>query len=375
MPKTIAFSLFDYFPHGGLQRDFLLIALECQRRGAEVRVYTLSWEGPVPAGFDVRIAPVRALSNHRRAKEFSTWLQRELREVACLGTVGFNKMPGLDVYFASDSCFAERASAKGFLYRTTPRCRTYLEMERAVFGRDASTRILLIAPRQRGDFMRHYRGVESRLELLPPVLNPAFRCPDPADARRRIRAEFGIEDGDALLLQVGSSFKTKGVDRAIRAVASLPEELRRKCLYLVAGKGKADRYRKLAKRLGIGCQVRFAGPREDVPDLMAAADMLIHPARNEAAGMTLTESLASGLPVICSGVCGYAPYIQEASAGLVLDEPFGQAALAKGLERLLASGELPALGRNALDYIQSIKPRNMHECAVNHIEETIGKMG
>ena len=55
----LAFVLYKYFPFGGLQRDFMRIALECQRRGHKIRVYTLIWEGDVPEGFEVLVAPVR----------------------------------------------------------------------------------------------------------------------------------------------------------------------------------------------------------------------------------------------------------------------------------------------------------------------------
>jgi len=373
MQKNIAFCLFNYFPHGGLQRDFLRIALECQSRGASIRVYTLSWEGSKPDGFDIRIVPVRAFSNHRRAQKFSQWIQTELKDLPNIGIVGFNKIVGLDVYFASDSCYAERVSARGRLYCATPRCRTYLELERAVFGKDSLARILLIAPQQTVDFLRHYPATEPRLSLLPPVLNPLFRCSEPAGARRRIRTEFGVGDDDMLLLQVGSSFHTKGVDRVIRSLAGLSGELRERCVYLIVGRGKKGRYLRLAERLGVEGRVRFVDTRKDVPELMAAADLLIHPARTEAAGMTLTESLASGLPVLCSGVCGYAPYVAEAEAGLVLDEPFVQAVLTRELEKLLVGGELSVFGKNALNYVEANEPRNMHECAVDLIEEVIGK--
>ena len=44
----LAFVLYKYFPFGGLQRDFMRIALECQQRGHQIRVYTLIWEGDIP---------------------------------------------------------------------------------------------------------------------------------------------------------------------------------------------------------------------------------------------------------------------------------------------------------------------------------------
>src|SRR5690606_2387348 len=105
----LAFVLYKYFPFGGLQRDFLRIALECQRRGHGIRVYTPIWEGEVPAGFDVRVAPVKALFNHRRNEKFSAWLAADLARDPVDRVVGFNKMPGLDVYYAADGCYEDKA--------------------------------------------------------------------------------------------------------------------------------------------------------------------------------------------------------------------------------------------------------------------------
>jgi UDP-glucose:(heptosyl)LPS alpha-1,3-glucosyltransferase len=93
----LAFCLYKYFPYGGLQRDFLRIALASQARGHSVRVYTLEWDGELPPGFELVRVPVRALSNHRRYEKFTAWVQRDLAARPADRVVGFNKMPGLDV--------------------------------------------------------------------------------------------------------------------------------------------------------------------------------------------------------------------------------------------------------------------------------------
>lgn len=373
MQKTIAFCLFEYFPHGGLQRDFLRIARECQRRGYAVRVYTMSWAGPVPKGFDIRIVPVKAFSNHRRVHKFSAYVQSEIGNYQSeIPVVGFNKMPGMDLYFASDSCFAERVAGRNFFYRITPRCRTYLKMEQAVLGPQSKTQILLIAPRQAEEFHKHYPAAESRLTLLPPGLDEDFQVSqDPAEARRSVRAEFGVGSDNFLLLQVGSAFNTKGVDRAVRALAALPADLKKRCCYLVAGQGKAAAYRRLAQKVGIGGQLRFAGVRQDVPDLMAAADLLLHPARTEAAGKTLLESLASNLPVLCTGVCGYAPYVRAAGAGVVLHEPFQQRDLNDALQNMLGAGRLAQCRQNMKAYCAGHSLSGLTEAAVECILKQI----
>jgi UDP-glucose:(heptosyl)LPS alpha-1,3-glucosyltransferase len=57
--KTLAFCLFKYFPHGGLERDMLRIALACRSRGYEIDVYTTSWRGDLPESLRPDAASLR----------------------------------------------------------------------------------------------------------------------------------------------------------------------------------------------------------------------------------------------------------------------------------------------------------------------------
>ena len=104
----LAFCLYKYFPQGGLQLGFLHIAKDCQRRGHEIRVYTLDWVGDIPDGFEVVIVPVYAFTNHIRKERFSAWVDEALRHDPVDGVIGINKMPGLDVNYAADSCYEEK---------------------------------------------------------------------------------------------------------------------------------------------------------------------------------------------------------------------------------------------------------------------------
>lgn len=336
MPKTIAFCLFKYFTHGGLQRDMLRIALACQQAGATIRVYTMHWDGPRPDGFDIRLVPTHGLTNHGRAGQFAAHVQRLLAADPVSLVVGHNRMPGLDVYFGSDVCFAEECLLKNPIERLSPRCRAYLILEQAVFAPASQTHILLISPRQVQDYKKHYGLADERFTLLPPGLDDSFRLSEnPAQARRRIRAEFDLGDDGYLLLHIGSAFHRKGVDRAIKAMAALPEPLRNRTVFVVAGHGKETPYRFLAWRLGVGKNFQPAGVRHDIPALMTAADVLLHPARVENTGLTLLEALSCGLPVMCSAACGYASYIAESSGGIVLEEPFNQEQMNNKLVEML----------------------------------------
>jgi len=369
----LVFCLFNYFPFGGLQRDFLRIAQECQRRGASIRVYTMSWKGPVPAGFDVRIVPVKALTNHRRAEKFSNWVQSDLRPLTSdLLIVGFNKMPGLDLYYAADGCYREKVfKQRGKFYRLSGRYRLYERFERAVFAAGSKTRILMISEAQAPLFMKHYGTETERMHFLPPNISRDRMAPPNAEAiRTAFRREHGLKGDSLLLLQIGSGFITKGVDRSIRAIAALPPAWKERVVFWVVGNDRKKRFERLAKNLGISDRVVFTGGRDDIPQILLGADLMIHPAYNENTGTALLEAVAAGLPVLCTATCGYSRHIEKAGCGCVVSEPFDQVALNQKLHELLA-GDLNQLRAKALQYAQDTDLYRMHECAADIIFSAI----
>jgi UDP-glucose:(heptosyl)LPS alpha-1,3-glucosyltransferase len=138
------------------------------------------------------------------------------------------------------------------------------------------------------------------------------------------------------LLQVGSGFKTKGLDRSLRALAHLPEVLARRARLIVIGQDKPTFFLRQAEVLGVGSQVTILQGRSDIPRFLRGADLLVHPAYSENTGTVLLEALVAGLPVIATAVCGYAHYIDEAKAGVVVPEPFQQAHLDSALADALS---------------------------------------
>ena len=188
----LAFCLYKYFPFGGMQRNFLRIALACQARGHDIRVYSLDWQGEVPEGFELVRVPVRAWANHRRYRKFTDWVQADLARRPVDRVVGFNKMPGLDVYYAGDPCFEQKARAlRGRFYRFSPRYRHFSAYERAVFDPTVHTRILMMSPVQKPMFVEHYGTPEHRFHLLPPGIARDRRAPPPSCRGRRRAAGRG----------------------------------------------------------------------------------------------------------------------------------------------------------------------------------------
>ncbi|SDO85626.1 glycosyltransferase family 4 protein [Pseudomonas jinjuensis] len=367
---TLAFILYKYFPFGGLQRDFMRIALECQRRGHAIRVYTLIWEGEVPPGFEVLVAPVKALFNHRRNEKFTAWVAADLKKRPVDRVIGFNKMPGLDTYYAADPCFEDKAQTlRNPLYRQFGRYRHFADYERAVFDPQSKTEILMISEVQQPLFVKHYATPAKRFHLLPPGIAQDRRAPpNAAEIRAEFRREFKLADDDLLLVQIGSGFKTKGLDRSLKAVAALPRKLRKRTRLIVIGQDDPKPFLLQIKTLGISDNVQILKGRSDIPRFLLGADLLIHPAYNENTGTVLLEALVAGLPVLVTDVCGYAHYIAEADAGRVVPTPFEQDSLNAMLVRMLEDDAARAAwSRNGLAFADTADLYSMPQHAADVI--------
>jgi UDP-glucose:(heptosyl)LPS alpha-1,3-glucosyltransferase len=373
MLMRLAFVLYKYFPFGGLQRDFMRIAQECQRRGHSIRVYTLTWEGPIPEGFDVRVGSVKALFNHKRNEKFTAWFQSDLVKDPVDRIIGFNKMPGLDVYYAADPCFEEKAQTlRNPLYRKWSRYRHFAEYECAVFAPESKTHVLMISEVQQPFFVKHYGTPTRRFHLLPPGIAADRRAPADAPAiRAQFRREFGLSDDSLLVVQIGSGFKTKGLDRSLRAIASLPKPLKKRTRLFVIGQDDPKPFLLQSKALGISDHIRILKGRSDIPRFLLGADLLIHPAYNENTGTVLLEALVAGLPVLVTDVCGYAHYISDADCGRVVSSPFEQDELNTLLADMLSDeSQRAAWARNALTYADEADLYSMPERAADIILES-----
>lgn len=369
----LGFLLFDYFPFGGLQRDCLSIARRCATRGAEVTLLTRTWSGPPPDDLKVRLFGRHGWSNVSRNRHWIRQLAEELPRLALDGVIGFNKLPGLDLYFGSDPCFvAKQQRLRPFWYRWSPRFRHFRELEESVFRADGRTQILLLTDQEIPTYQKFYGTPRERFHLLPPGISRIpFREQDRVEARLRMRKELGVPPEARLLVLVGSGFRVKGLDRAIRAMAALPEDVRSATHLAVIGQNRKEPFSWQAARAGLGSQVHFLGGRNDVRDWLLAADVLVHPAYSESAGMVLLEAMTVGLPVLATDTCGYAFHIRDARAGVIVASPFTDVSCARALNDLLTSSERAAWSKGGLAYAASHDLYSCHERAVEIIFETV----
>jgi glycosyltransferase involved in cell wall biosynthesis len=100
----------------------------------------------------------------------------------------------------------------------------------------------------------------------------------------------------------------------------------------------------LARELGLATSVRFAGVRNDIPEIMSAADGYIMSSEWEGMPMVLLEAAAAGLPIVTTDVGGNREVVRDGETGFLV-RPRDPAQLGRAMLRLMA---LPASERRAM---------------------------
>ncbi len=172
--------------------------------------------------------------------------------------------------------------------------------------------------------------------LYPNVANCVIYCPvtpikieNPQLIRQQIRQELGTPADITVIIQVSRLERWKGHAQTIAALAQMKDLPAWEC-WMVGGvqrESEQDYWTELqvqVKKLGLEQRIRFLGQRQDVPDLLVAADIFCQPNLSEEPfGIALIEALYAGVPVITTAIggggeivtpaCGYA--VQPGNVG------------------------------------------------------------
>ncbi len=153
--------------------------------------------------------------------------------------------------------------------------------------------------------------------------------------RAAVRAELGLSEGTALVVAVGRLAPQKGFDRLLDGLVAADGHVQ-DLLVVIAGDGpQRDALQRRIDRAGL--PVRLLGHRTDVPDLLAAADLVVSAARWEGQPVWLQEALSVGAAVLATDVGGTRQVLGGAGLLVAGDDPD---ALGAGLTALLADETL-----------------------------------
>lgn len=329
--KVLA-ALYQYHPYGGLQKDAYRLFEELAQRGHQVNILTTKWQGEVPCPDLVHlelVSPPRFRSNHGRMAWFAKCFQKRLNDnVAGVFdvSIALNRIPGADFYFAADVCMKSYWGKihSALTCRLIPRYRTYLALEQGIFSPCSKTKIACLVPAQIADYRLQYHTQKERFFLLPPGTDTNNKRPDELSSdriRTEKRTAYHVSPDEIVVVMVGNSIYNKGIDRSIETIGNLPAKWKKKVRLWIIGGLPQKKLEMLLNQNQLTEQAEVLGQINGIRDYFLAADLMLHPARNEATGTVLIESIAVGTPVITTDICGFSNYVSE-SGNDVLVSPY-----------------------------------------------------
>jgi glycosyltransferase involved in cell wall biosynthesis len=148
---------------------------------------------------------------------------------------------------------------------------------------------------------RRLRVPRERVEVIPRGRDPARLGSRDPHRRARVRAGLGVVDGTPLLLAVARHEHQKGLDVLIEAMPRVLAHAPGARLVVAGREGnQTPLLRASAARHGLDAGAVFLGAREDVADLLCAADLVVIPSRWEGLSNVLIEAMALRAPVVAS---------------------------------------------------------------------------
>ena len=182
---------------------------------------------------------------------------------------------------------------------------------------------------------RRLRIPRSRIDVVPRGRDPAALGRRSTERRDATRAALGIESSTPMILTAARHEAQKGLESALAAMEIVRRSSPDAVLCIAGREGTAtERLRIEIAASGLEKTVRLLGPRSDVPDLMAAADVFLFPSRWEGLGGVLIEAMALEVPIVCTDL----PVARE----LLVDDD------GRLLARFAAVGDAPGLAGGCL---------------------------
>ena len=261
----------------------------------------------------------------------SAWRDKSFARAACdkVAQGGYDlvqsheRLSCCDIFRAGDGVHAAWLEARqqylgeslGWL-KLNPFHANSLRAEARMFGSARLKRVICISSMVRQDVQRFYAVPDEKLVTIYNGIDLNAFSVDCVAKKQEIRQTLKIPADALVYVFVGSGFKRKGLEVAIRA---LPPEA-----HLIAvGKDKETaRFQKIAAETGANTaqsqRVHFVGPQKDVRPYYAAADAFVFPTIYEPFGSVILEAMACGLPVMTTDRCGAGEIITQGVDGFVL---------------------------------------------------------
>jgi glycosyltransferase involved in cell wall biosynthesis len=210
--------------------------------------------------------------------------------------------------------------------------------------------------------------VNGRLHLLYAPVDPVRFRPDVDGSG--VRAALGVEPIGPLVGSVGNASPGRGWEFLLEAAPQIKER-HPAVKFLFVGELLENRraywsgLMRRAKDLNLSEDIIFSGRRQDMPQVMRALQLYVHPSDSEACPMSVLEACASGLPVVATDVGGIQEIVQDGVSGCLVP-PRSPSEIARAVISLLDSpGLSQRMGRAAAQRVRALF--SLPQCVEEHV--------
>jgi glycosyltransferase involved in cell wall biosynthesis len=336
-------TLVDTLRPGGAERLATTVARLLDRSRFEPIVcISRPVEAPSPLIDDLQASGVPLLCLERRSRaDLAAWrpllelLRRERVEIVHSHMFGSNVWAAFMTAIAHVPVFV--AHVHKWTYGDQPH---RVLLDRELVARRADV-VLTVSQADRRRMLERGGLPPAKVRVLVNGIMPL------APSRADVRAELGIPADAEVVGTVAVLRREKAHEVLFDAVQLLADEFPR-LRVLIAGTGPEERrLRALVRAKGLDQRVLMLGFRRDVPDVLAALDVVLLPSDHEGSPLAVMEAMAAGKPIVATRVGGVPELIEDGTHGLLVP-PRDPRALADALGRLLRDPRLrEQLGRQA----------------------------
>lgn len=330
---------------GGTERHVLQLVRRIDPLRFSLSLVTVAGGGSLHGTFAERI-PVTVMGDPARGRRFRKSYLEQLVTLGALTRLLRERKPDiLHAYLPAANVLGPVAARLAGVRRTIVSKRAMAEYKARFpllrrmepIGNRLADVILVNSDAVRRDVERTERHWEGKFRKIYNGVTPIEPwAPDEAMAFRR---REGIRADALVALCVSNFYPYKGHEELVEAAARIVPAFQN-VIFLMVGRdsGTMEATRARVRARGIEGSVRFVGSRTDVPDLLRASDLFVHPSREEGFSNAILEAMAAGLPVVACDVGGNPEAVTDGETGRLVPSR-NAAAFASAVAELLADPE------------------------------------
>jgi glycosyltransferase involved in cell wall biosynthesis len=222
--------------------------------------------------------------------------------------------------------------AHGFAFRETQghwTQRFYVLLER-IAARACNVIISVSEDHRRDAIRERVAAAEKIVTILNGIEVGSFACTSMQEARQKL----GLDVGDTLIGVASRLVPKKGLEDIIQAFQQIHEfHPHTRLVLLGEGPSQIDLERQ-GQSTGLGDRIHFPGFRRNIPELLAAFDIIAQPSISEGLSLAILEAMAAGKPVVACDIPGNREIITSGFNGILVP-PSDPPALAMAFRSLL----------------------------------------